>query len=55
MSTSLECVKLLLTYDAPVDAKNLQGQTPLNEAISYGDRAVSKCRHFSIIMVMMID
>ncbi|KAF6025315.1 hypothetical protein EB796_016370 [Bugula neritina] len=33
-----ECAELLLAFDAPVDVKNLQGQTPLNEAISFGNR-----------------
>lgn len=31
----------MLAYDAPVDSKNLQAQTPLNEAISYGNRDMS--------------
>ncbi|XP_064605134.1 ankyrin repeat domain-containing protein 13C-A-like [Liolophura sinensis] len=33
-----ECVHLLLAHGAPVKVKNLQGWTPLAEAISYGDR-----------------
>lgn len=33
---------MLLAFDAPVDVKNLQGQTPLNEAISFGNRKMSK-------------
>lgn len=35
-----ECVQVLLAYDAPVNIKNLQGQTPLNEAISFGNREI---------------
>ncbi|XP_071116878.1 ankyrin repeat domain-containing protein 13C-like [Haliotis cracherodii] len=33
-----ECVHLLLAHGAPVKVKNLQGWTPLAEAISYGNR-----------------
>ncbi|KAK6180317.1 hypothetical protein SNE40_012497 [Patella caerulea] len=33
-----ECIQLLLVHGAPVKVKNLQGWTPLAEAISYGDR-----------------
>ncbi|XP_067941154.1 ankyrin repeat domain-containing protein 13C-like [Watersipora subatra] len=35
-----ECVQVLLAYNAPVDSKNLQAQTSLNEAISYGNREI---------------
>lgn len=37
-----ECVHLLLAHGAPVKVKNLQGWSPLAEAISYGDRQTSK-------------
>jgi ankyrin repeat protein len=37
-----ECVHLLLAHNAPVAIKNLAGWSPLNEAISYGDRQTSK-------------
>ncbi|XP_055680461.1 ankyrin repeat domain-containing protein 13C [Lutzomyia longipalpis] len=33
-----ECTQLLLAHGAPVKVKNLQGWSPLAEAISYGDR-----------------
>ncbi|CAC5384452.1 ANKRD13 [Mytilus coruscus] len=33
-----ECIHLLLAHGAPVRVKNVQGWTPLAEAISYGDR-----------------
>lgn len=33
-----ECIQLLLAHDAPVRVKNNQGWTPLEEAISFGDR-----------------
>ncbi|XP_071800336.1 ankyrin repeat domain-containing protein 13C-like isoform X2 [Asterias amurensis] len=33
-----ECIHLLLAHDAPVRLKNLQGWTPLAEAVSRGDR-----------------
>ena len=38
----LECVYLLLAHKAPVKVKNNFGWTPLAEAISYGDRQISK-------------
>ena len=38
----LECIHLLLAHGAPVRVKNIQGWTPLAEAISYGDRQTSK-------------
>ncbi|XP_042562798.1 ankyrin repeat domain-containing protein 13C-A-like, partial [Clupea harengus] len=39
-----ECAHLLLAHNAPVKVKNAQGWSPLAEAISYGDRQMSKCR-----------
>ncbi|KAK3090455.1 hypothetical protein FSP39_011985 [Pinctada imbricata] len=33
-----DCIQLLLAHGAPVRVKNIQGWTPLAEAISYGDR-----------------
>ncbi|GAB6026544.1 Ankyrin repeat domain-containing protein 13C-B [Chamberlinius hualienensis] len=33
-----ECIQLLLAHGAPVKIKNIQGWSPLSEAISYGDR-----------------
>lgn len=38
----LECVYLLLAHGAPVKLKNNFGWSPLAEAISYGDRQISK-------------
>ena len=38
----LECAHLLLAHNAPVKVKNAQGWSPLAEAISYGDRQMSK-------------
>lgn len=38
----VECVYLLLAHDAPVKVKNNLGWSPLAEAISYGDRQISK-------------
>lgn len=37
-----ECALLLLAHNAPVKIKNAQGWSPLAEAISYGDRQMSK-------------
>lgn len=37
-----ECALLLLAHNAPVKVKNAQGWSPLAEAISYGDRQMSK-------------
>lgn len=37
-----ECTHLLLAHGAPVKVKNLEGWSPLAEAISYGDRQTSK-------------
>ena len=37
-----ECIQLLLAHSAPVKCKNLQGWSPLAEAISYGDRQTSE-------------
>lgn len=39
-----ECAHLLLAHNAPVKVKNAQGWSPLAEAISYGDRQMSKCQ-----------
>lgn len=36
------CTHLLLAHDAPVKVKNINGWSPLAEAISYGDRQTSK-------------
>lgn len=36
------CTHLLLAHGAPVKVKNLNGWSPLAEAISYGDRQTSK-------------
>lgn len=38
----LECSHLLLNHGAQVKVKNVQGWSPLAEAISYGDRPTSK-------------
>ena len=37
-----ECALLLLAHNAPVKIKNAQGWSPLAEAISFGDRQLSK-------------
>lgn len=37
-----DIVQLLLAHNAPVKVKNLNGWTPLAEAVSYGDRITSK-------------
>lgn len=36
------CAHLLLAHNAPVKVKNAQGWSQLAEAISYGDRQMSK-------------
>lgn len=36
-----ECTHLLLAHGAPVKVKNLEGWSPLAEAISFGDRQTS--------------
>ena len=38
-----DTVQLLLSRDAPIKSRNAAGWTPLDEAISYGDRAMSEC------------
>lgn len=43
-----ECAHLLLAHNAPVKVKNAQGWSPLAEAISYGDRQMSKNLCFTI-------
>ncbi|PKU30571.1 ankyrin repeat domain-containing protein 13c [Limosa lapponica baueri] len=43
-----ECAHLLLAHNAPVKVKNAQGWSPLAEAISYGDRQMSKNLCFPI-------
>lgn len=43
-----ECAHLLLAHNAPVKVKNAQGWSPLAEAISYGDRQMSKNLYFPI-------
>lgn len=43
-----ECAHLLLAHNAPVKVKNAQGWSPLAEAISYGDRQMSKSPCFPI-------
>lgn len=45
-----DIVQLLLAHNAPVKVKNLNGWTPLAEAVSYGDRITSKfiSRFFSL-------
>lgn len=43
-----ECAHLLLAHNAPVKVKNAQGWSPLAEAISYGDRQMSKKLCFAI-------
>mgnify|MGYP001793674390 CR=1 FL=1 len=40
--TASECVYLLLAHGAPVKVKNNLGWSPLAEAISYGDRSMSR-------------
>lgn len=51
-----ECAHLLLAHNAPVKVKNAQGWSPLAEAISYGDRQMSKqcelllCSIFSLLL-----
>lgn len=39
--TISDIVQLLLAHNAPVKVKNLNGWTPLAEAVSYGDRITS--------------
>lgn len=36
-----ECVQLLLSNGAGIKMKNVQGWTPVAEAVSYGDRETS--------------
>nr|XP_022318739.1 ankyrin repeat domain-containing protein 13C-like [Crassostrea virginica] len=38
-----DCIQLLLAHGAPVRVKNLQGWTPLAEAVSYGSRQTILC------------
>lgn len=42
MSCISDIVQLLLAHNAPVKVKNVNGWTPLAEAVSYGDRITSK-------------
>lgn len=44
------CTHLLLSHGAPVKVKNLNGWSPLAEAISYGDRPTSKCSLICMIL-----
>ena len=37
-----ECVDILLEHQHPVNVKNADGWTPLQEAVSYGDRSTIK-------------
>lgn len=48
---SIEIAQYLLKYKASAKEKNLLGWTPLNEAISYGNRSLSKC----VIVLQRID
>lgn len=43
-----DIVQLLLAHNAPVKVKNINGWTPLSEAISYGDRLTSKLIYWLI-------
>ncbi|OTF82513.1 ankyrin repeat domain containing protein [Euroglyphus maynei] len=36
-------INFLIQHNAPIKTKNIQGWTPLDEAISYGDRKISNC------------
>lgn len=54
LSMVTECVQLLLAHDAAVDVKNLQGQTPLNEAISYGCRPTSTYLVFTSALFLRV-
>lgn len=45
-----ECAHLLLAHNAPVKVKNAQGWSPLAEAISYGDRQMSKQYKLSLLI-----
>lgn len=51
------CTHLLLAHGAPVKVKNLNGWSPLAEAISYGDRQTSECvkSKYMQIFVHLID
>ena len=53
----LECIQLLLAHGAPVKCKNIQGWSPLAEAISYGDRQTSNIIIIitTIIILLIID
>lgn len=48
-----ECVYLLLAHGAPVKVKNNLGWSPLAEAISYGDRQISKL--LLLIITLLTD
>ena len=47
-----ECAHLLLAHNAPVKVKNAQGWSPLAEAISYGDRQMSK--QYKLLLLLCI-
>ena len=49
----LECVYLLLAHGAPVKLKNNFGWSPLAEAISYGDRQISKLLQLIIRLMLL--
>ena len=49
----LECVYLLLAHGAPVKVKNNFGWSPLAEAISYGDRQISKLLQLIIRIIFL--
>lgn len=48
-----ECAHLLLAHNAPVKVKNAQGWSPLAEAISYGDRQMSKQYELLLLMYLL--
>ena len=50
----LECIQLLLAHGAPVKCKNIQGWSPLAEAISYGDRQTSNIIIINIIIIILL-
>ena len=48
-----ECAHLLLAHNAPVKVKNAQGWSPLAEAISYGDRQMSKQNKWFLLIYII--
>lgn len=54
-SSFSEATALLLAHNAPVKVKNCDGWNPLMEAVSYGDRQISKCWEFCVLKEYIVS